>query len=408
MSVQTLATSIRIPPAPTPPSTSRGRIHSIDLLRGLVMIVMALDHARDFLHRDALTGDPLNLATTTPALFFTRFITHFCAPVFVFLAGTSAWLQLQRKSPAELGSFLLKRGLWLILVELSLVTLGISFDITFSVFFLQTIWAIGISMVLLGLAVRLPFAAVLGIGAIIVLGHNSLDFYEAGRQQFPVWYSFLHHQAPVPLTQGHLLFIVYPFLPWTGLMMLGYCFGRFYTHTDGAKRTKRLLLMGTALLLLFVALRYTNAYGDSQHWSVQKNALYTFLSFINVVKYPPSLLYMCVTLGPALIFLALFQEARGRMARVISVYGSVPFFYYILHFYLLHAISLLFFFGRGHSLAEGVHPKGSPFLFSVPGEGIGLPLLYVVWLGAVAALYPLCLSFSRYKKQHKQWWLSYL
>ncbi|TCJ17602.1 DUF1624 domain-containing protein [Flaviaesturariibacter flavus] len=390
-------------PVPAPAS----RIRSIDLLRGLVMIVMALDHARDLLHRGALTEDPLNLQTTTPALFLTRFVTHFCAPVFVFLAGTSAWLQAQRKSRGVLSSFLVKRGLWLILAELTFVNFGLTFDPGLSIIFLQTIWAIGISMVLLGLAVHLPFRVLLAIGLIIVFGHNALDFYEKGRTDLPLWYSIMHRQVPIPLSKDHLIFSVYPFLPWTGVMLLGYCFGRLVTQPDEVRRS-RLLWLGLAAIALFIVVRWTNAYGDPSPWMTQANAGRTVLSFINVTKYPPSLLFLCITIGPALLFLAFFSKAKGRVADIISVYGSVPFFYFVLHFYVLHLLAAVLFLGRGHSVYEGMHPTAGPFRFTAPGEGLSLTLTYVAWLGTVAALYPLCRWFSNYKKTHKQWWLSYL
>lgn len=204
------------------------RIDSIDLLRGLVMIIMALDHARDLLHFGAITEDPTNLQTTTPWLFFTRWMTHFCAPVFVFLSGTSIYLQSLRKSKHELSIFLLKRGLWLIVAEVALVSLGISFDPTWSFLFLQVIWAIGISMVILAGAIWLPFPILLAIGLLIVLGHNSLDAWEAAQKAgVPVWYSLLHQPAFLPLSPSRFLGILYPFLPWTGVMICGYCLGRW-------------------------------------------------------------------------------------------------------------------------------------------------------------------------------------
>ncbi|GAA4326602.1 DUF1624 domain-containing protein [Flaviaesturariibacter amylovorans] len=400
--------SIQVPVEPGPPAKLSSRIASIDLLRGLVMIVMALDHTRDFFHRSAFTDDPLNLQTTTPALFFTRFITHYCAPIFVFLAGTSAWLQGQRKSKQELSGFLVKRGLWLVLVEVVIMTFGIFFDPGFHLIMLQTIWAIGISMICLGAALYLPFRAIFALGALIVLGHNALDFYQAQHQgAYSPAYHFLHLPGGFPLGTDRFVFFAYPVLPWIGLMMMGYCFGRLFTTLPDKGRNRTLLLGGASLLLLFAALRATNAYGDPADWSGQKSALYTFFSFINVTKYPPSLLFMCVTIGPALLFLALTGNARGRLSRIITVYGSVPFFYYVLHFYILHTVSALFFLARGHSVAEGMAVTNAP-KFLPPGEGYDLPVVYAVWAATVIALYPLCRWFSNYKRTHRQWWLSYL
>jgi uncharacterized membrane protein len=386
------------------------RIDSIDLLRGLVMIIMALDHTRDFFHKDAWTDDPLNLATTTPILFFTRWITHFCAPVFVFLAGTSGWFQSQRKSKKELSLFLIKRGVWLILMEITLVNFSFSFDINFGLIALQTIWAIGISMVILGLAIWLPFAAILGFGLLIVLGHNALDFYEAKRQAFPFWYSLLHKPGIYPISTRHTLMTMYPFLSWSGLMLLGYCFGKLFTSYEGVQRKRILTALGIGVILFFIAMRAANSYGNPGQWSVQINALYTALSFIDTNKYPPSLLYICMTIGPAILFLAWIGNVTNRLSRMITVYGRVPFFYYILHFYLIHFISAVLSFTRGHSVAEGIHEGSGQFLpnFIYPSEGYSLLFVYGMWLVIVLALYPLCKWFSDYKKNHTQWWLSYL
>lgn len=408
-----LSTFVKIKSTPVAqPSLTREnyRITSIDLLRGLMMIIMALDHTRDFLHREALTDDPLNFATTTPILFFTRWITHFCAPVFVFLAGTSGYLQSLRKSKSSLSGFLVKRGLWLILLELTLVTLGITFDIHWGFLALQTIWAIGISMVFLGLAVWLPFYAILTIGVLIVFGHNGLDFYEAGQKQnFSFLYSLMHRPGAFPIGGDHVLLLLYPFLSWTGLMMLGFCFGRLFTSYEGAQRRKVLTMLGVGALLFFIALRATNLYGNPFPWATQKSSLFTLLSFINTTKYPPSLLYTCMTIGPAILFLAWTEKVKNGLSRIITVYGRVPFFYYVLHFYLLHLITAALYVSRGHSVAQGeAGALGIPFKFTQPGEGYSLAVVYLIWIAVVVALYPACRWFSRYKQTHKQWWLSYL
>jgi uncharacterized membrane protein len=386
------------------------RIDSIDLLRGLVMIIMALDHTRDFIHKDAMVDDPLNFATTTPILFFTRWITHFCAPVFVFLSGTSGYLQSLRKSTKDLSLFLIKRGLWLILVEVTLISFAFTFDVRFGFIGLQTIWAIGISMVFLGLAVWLPFKAIFPIGLLIVLGHNSLDFYEAKHQgEFSLLYSLVHRPGFFNLGNNRFLGLLYPFLSWTGLMMLGYCFGKLYTRFEGAQRRKVLTAIGIGTILFFISLRATNLYGDASPWATQKNALFTVFSFINTTKYPPSLLYMCMTIGPAILFLAWMGRVKNGVTNFITVFGRVPFFYYVLHFYLIHFIAALLFFARGHSFAEGAAGAPDfPFKFIMPGEGYSLAVTYLVWIGVIAILYPACKWFSRYKQTHKQWWLSYL
>ena len=392
-------------------SINQKRIGSIDLLRGLVMIIMALDHTRDFFHKEAFTGDPLDLATTTPFLYFTRWITHFCAPTFVFLSGLSAWLQGQRKSKKELSRFLITRGFWLVLAEITLITLGITGDIYFGMFILQTIWSIGISMVILGLVVWLPFRAILAIGLLIVFGHNSIDFAEATREgNVPLWWNFLHLPTVVPLWGNHVLGIFYPFLPWTGLMMLGYCCGKLFSNTEPQRRNKILLVMGIGALLLFIVLRFIDKYGDPGHWKEQKNILYSFLDFMDVQKYPPSLFYICATIGGAFIFLAIVRNTTNRLAKIITIYGRVPFFYYIVHFYILHSLSIIFYLVRGHSMEEGMKGvQGLPLKFIIPGEGYDLWVVYAIWFAVVIALYPLCKWYDNYKTNHKEkWWLSYL
>jgi uncharacterized membrane protein len=387
------------------------RIQSIDLLRGIIMVIMALDHSRDYFHWAAFSDDPLNLATTTPFLYFTRWITNLCAPTFVFLAGTSAWLQSQRKTKKELSNFLISRGLWLILVDLTVMSLGILGDIHFGVFVLQTIWSIGISMAILGLLIWLPFNAILGIGLLIVFGHNTLDFIEKTHQgNFPLWWSMLHVRGMHPIWGNHQLFVVYPFLSWSGLMMLGYCCGKIFTQFDTAKRNKILLQTGISLLVFFAVLRATNLYGNPFHWAQQKNTLYTFLSFMDVHKYPPSLLYMCATIGPVLIFLALIKNTQSRFAKIMIVYGRVPLFFYILHFYVLHTINIILFISRGHSVSEGMKGvQGLPFKFMIPGEGYPLWVVYAIWISVVVAVYPLCKWYDRYKTNNPgKKWLSYL
>jgi uncharacterized membrane protein len=390
-------------------TANRSRIQSIDLLRGLVMIIMALDHTRDFFHAQAMTEDPLNPETTTPMLFFTRWITHFCAPVFVFLSGASIYLQSLRKTKKELSLFVIKRGLWLVLVEITLVNFAFSFDIYFSAIALTTIWSIGISMIILGLFIWLPFPLILISGIVIVFGHNLLDLYEKGRESFSVWYSLLHRVGFYPLSEKHTLLVLYPFLSWAGLMMLGYCFGRLIYNNEGAQRKRVLLWLGLAVTALFIIIRIADIYGDPDVLTDTDKPLNSLYSFLEVAKYPPSLLFMCMTIGPAIIFLAFFDKATGAVTRFISVYGRVAFFYYILHFLLIHLVSSIFFLMRGHSFEEGIHPNGGFPNFLKPGEGYNLLVVYLIWIGVVATLYPLCKWYDRYKTNHKEkWWLSYL
>ncbi|MES2875352.1 MAG: heparan-alpha-glucosaminide N-acetyltransferase domain-containing protein [Bacteroidota bacterium] len=386
------------------------RVDSIDILRGLVMIIMALDHTRDYFHIHAWTQDPLNLATTTPALFLTRWITHFCAPIFTFLAGTSVWFQAKNKSKKELSSFLIKRGLWLVVVEIVVFNFAFSFDPSYTIIALQTIWSIGVSMIILGLLIWLPFKAVLAIGLLIVLGHNSLDFYEASNKGgFSLLYSIIHRPGFFPLNKEHSLFVLYPVLPWLGIMILGYCFGRLFTAYQGAERRKILSLLGIGLTLFFILLRAINIYGDPKPWSQQNSVLYTLFSFIDTQKYPPSLLYAAMTIGPGMIFLSLIEKTKNVITDIIVVYGRVPFLYYVLHFFLIHVLCMIFFLMRGHKFSEGIYegPNMFPY-FIIPKEGYSLGVVYLIWIGVIIVLYPVCKWFSEYKKTHRKWWLSYL
>ncbi len=387
------------------------RIDSIDLLRGLVMIIMALDHTRDFFHKDAWTADPLNLATTTPILYFTRWITHLCAPIFVFLAGSGAYFQSLRKTKKQLSVFLIKRGLWLFFIEIVVMNFSFSFDVHYRLFVLQTIWSIGMSMIILGLMVLLPYRAIFILGLIIVLGHNSLDFYEKANPNTGWLYDLVHRPGQFPLWGNHALFIFYPFLPWTGLMMMGYCFGKLFLKFEGIERKKMLFWLGFGVLAFFTVLRATNEYGDPGHWTTQKNALYTFFSFMNLQKYPPSLLYMCATVGIGILFLALVGNLKNGLTKFITVYGRVPFLYYVLHFFLIHLVSAICYLSRGHSFAEGLKTQQGGFVpqFLAPGEGYSLFTVYIVWICIVLSLYPVCKWFSDYKQAHREkWWLSYL
>ncbi len=383
------------------------RVSSVDLLRGAVMIIMALDHTRDFFHYDAQLNNPLNMNSTTGVLFFTRWITHFCAPVFVFLSGTSAFLQSARKSKKELSIFLITRGLWLILMELTIVNFVLTFDI--HTFALETIWSIGISMVILGLVIWLPFEVILVLGLVIVLGHNSLDFYERKQTgQFSVPYNLLHRLGFHPLGGNFRLLILYPFLSWSGLMMLGYCLGKILRNENRSYRKKFLVVTGLSTIILFIVLRFINVYGDPSQWSKQSTGFRTFLSFINSSKYPPSLFFMAMTIGPSLLFLAWWDNIQNAFTKFVSVYGRVPFFYFVVHLFVLHFITMIFYFYRGHTFVETMNdPVITKFVKG--GEGFSLTIVYVIWLAVVIGLYPLCKWYDRYKIDHKEKkWLSYL
>lgn len=395
-----------------PLAVTKKRIESIDLLRGLVMLIMAIDHVRDVFHLGH--PEPTDLATTTPLLFFTRWITHFCAPTFVFLSGISACLAGMRRTRGELSLFLIKRGLWLIFAEVAVINLGMTLNPLYNVQILQVIWAIGGSMVLLGLllACRASFTVIGIIGAIIFFGHNIFDLVDPGAiAKTFVWKLFISasgFSSAVQLSESHFILIAYALLPWTGVMLLGFVFGPLYKRdADAAKRRKTLLYAGLGLLVLFFLFRAFNLYGDPSPWRVQKTTTLTVISFFNLTKYPCSLLYLCMTIGVALVLLATTEQVKDKLASIVIVYGNVPFFYYVCHWYLIQVIHVILFFAMGFRTDQIITPD-VPFLFLPPAFGFSLFWLYVIWLVVIVLLYWPCQWFSRYKKSHQQWWLSYI
>ena len=402
------------------------RTVSIDLLRGIVMVVMALDHARDFF--DHTTFAPEDLDKTTGVLFFTRWITHFCAPSFVFLAGTAAWLSRVngKKSDGEIASFLWKRGLWLVFLELTVVYFCWLFSPTYARgIILQVIWAIGWSMVFLSLLVRLSTRTIAFVGGAIVLLHNTLDSFHpgAGTLWQPLWE--LVHEPRFGLALGPIHYnILYPLVPWVGVMALGYVFGSLYVGEDGTARSReersRLLLrIGLSVTAFFVVLRASNLYGDPNPWSARATFGGTVMSFLNCQKYPPSLCYLTMTLGPAITLLGLFDRGAsprlgergasprlGLLAKPFVVFGRVPLFYYVLHLALLNAASEVVYTEK-----TGTLMMSRQWYSDAEGLTVGLPLTYLTWIAAVVALYPLCLWFSRVKASpwgRERAWLSYL
>ncbi|MBL7808031.1 MAG: DUF1624 domain-containing protein [Saprospiraceae bacterium] len=398
------------------PTVTKSRIESIDVLRGLVMVIMALDHVRDFFHITAFTADPLDPVATTAGQYFTRWVTHLCAPVFIFLSGVSIYLQHQRKTNRELGVFLLKRGGWFILAEWTIVAFGWTFLPPFVLMPFMVIWAIGISMVLLGLMILADFSykSILSIGFVVVLGHNLLNIPESAPGFSPGFLWDLLHTGvfkPYTLPWGSTILIAYPFLAWTGLMCLGYAFGIFYSgRFSVAKRQRILVSMGVGLILFFVLLRTWNWYGDPAHWAEQRNVFRSFLSFLNVTKYPPSLLYMSITMGLSLLLLAFMERFKNRFTGWMVVYGRTAFFYYLLHIYLIHILAAIYFFARGGEMSRALDSLPQlPFMFVIPGQGMSLEWVYVVWLFVVISLYPLCKWYDQYKSRHREkWWLQYI
>ncbi|MBC2845632.1 DUF1624 domain-containing protein [Winogradskyella flava] len=394
-------------------SIKSARIESIDILRGLVMVIMALDHARDYTNTGYMFVDPTNLQTTTPFLFFTRWITHFCAPVFVFLAGTSAFLYgSKKKSKNSLAKFLFTRGLWLVFIELTVVNFSWTFDISLSVHIFQVIWAIGICMMILAALIYLPKKVLLALGILILLGHNLLDgITQQGTEPLSILWYYIHQFNFQVINDGQgMLAIAYPFLPWLGIMILGYCFGHFYqSGFDKKIRKKWLLKLGLGAIILFFILRFVNAYGDLKPWETQDSFMYTILSFFNTTKYPPSLIYTLMTIGPALLFLYGIESIKNRMTNVLVVFGRVPFFYYIIHLYLIHLIGMIGLAILGENSQElilTVDRFKSGYLFNI---GFDLWVTYVVWAIVIVILYPICKKYMIYKLNNKdKWWLSYL
>jgi uncharacterized membrane protein len=409
----TTACSLPAPAQATHPARPRtARIESIDLLRGIVMVIMALDHARDYFNRSAYLFDPTDLQHTTVALFLTRWITHYCAPVFMLLSGISAWLYGRKNGRAAASFFLLTRGLWLIIAELFIVTLGWTFNLHYGIFILQVIWAFGFSMIVLSGLIYARRGVLLAIALLLIGGHDLLDGIHVSGGGFTAFlFSFLHAQAG--FTAGPIkLFVGYPILPWIGLITLGYWFGDLYhPNYDPAQRRRLLRWLGWGAIVLFIILRAIDGYGDPAPWSVQRNLVFTLLSFIDVSKYPPSLLYILLTIGPALLFLSASERPLNTLTRPLAVIGRVPMFYYLVHIYFLHALAVAAAAASGFPPAAMVNldnwVTANPQL---KGYGFGLGVVYAVWIGTVIVLYPLCRWFDRYKRRHaaEQKWLSYL
>ncbi len=378
------------------------RVDSIDFLRGVVMVLMALDHTRDF-YSNALWFDPTDLAKTNPALFFTRWITHYCAPVFVFLAGTVAFLSLGRgKSKRDLSHFLITRGIWLIFLELSWVHFCWSFNFGFLSNGAAVIWALGWSMICLAGLIHLPTRFIALFGVVMILVHNCFDAVPPEDFDSLGWLWMVLHSGGGFAIGKHISFGVgYPLIPWIGVMAAGYAFGEVMKF-EPARRRSWLWRMGIGLVIAFILLRWSNAYGDRRLWQVEKNPIFTLMSFLNCWKYPPSLLYLLMTLGPALIFLAVCDRGVPARLQPLVVFGRVPMFYYLLHLPLAHASGALFGYFAGHPVEWMFKGGGAP-----KGFGWSLPIVYLAWLGVVFSLYPLCRWFAALKKRNRSPWLTY-
>ncbi|HWJ90738.1 MAG TPA: heparan-alpha-glucosaminide N-acetyltransferase domain-containing protein [Flavisolibacter sp.] len=383
------------------------RIASIDIVRGLVMIIMALDHTRDLIHVSSVTQSPTDLATTTVPLFFTRWITHLCAPTFVFLSGSSAYISSRNKTISEARKFLLTRGLWLVLLEFTLVNFGVWFDVHFNVFLFDVIATIGCGFIVTSLLLNASSRTFAVLGLAIIFLHNLaplMPFAETSlikRILMP-----LFAPGAFPFDGGRTFVMGYPPIPWLGIMLTGFAAGKIF-ELPVERRRAIFWKTGLASLVLFVVIRAVNVYGDSVPWSTQNNGAFTFLSFMNVTKYPPSLVFCLVTLGIMFLLFYLVEGKRNQLSEIATVYGKVPLFYFLVHWYIIHPIMFLIVFMQGYKSSDLVFG----FSFGRPQGPSGLPLrgIYLLWIVVVALLYPLCKWYGKYKEAHREKkWLRYL
>jgi len=384
-------------------TVKRVRLESVDIVRGVIMILMALDHVRDFFGVPGVSPTDLNNATA--ALFLTRWITHFCAPVFFLLTGTGAYLSLQRKSRRELSGFLFSRGLWLIFLEVVVTRcFGWQFNFDYHLTMLIVLWALGWAMIVLSALVYLPASVVTTFGVVMIAGHNLFDSIQSSN---PLW-SILHSPNVILTNPEHSVFVGYPLIPWVGVTAAGYGLGQIYGWTFDRRRAF-LLSLGIGLTSAFVVLRGINVYGDPVRWATQKSATFTVLSFLNTNKYPPSLLFLLMTLGPAMLFLWAVDGSTPRCLQPALVFGKVPMFYYLLHIPLIHLLAVVVCYaryGQVHWMFES--PTLGQFPITPPPEwGFSLPIVYLVWAVVVLALYPLCRWFAALKQRRSDAWLSY-
>ena len=387
------------------------RVASVDILRGLVMILMAIDHTRDYLHSAAMAFPPEDLTRTTAAIFFTRWITHFCAPVFMFSAGLGAWFRLERgRTTGDLSRFLWTRGLWLIVLEFTVVKLGFFFSLDYSSLILLVLWALGMSMVALAALVRLPYAALLAIGLGMIVLHNLTDGVDARSFGAFAWLWQVLHQQSLIATRGPLLIVAYPLVPWIGVMAVGFCFGRIY-RLPAERRRQLLIRLGLTLTAAFVAIRTANGYGDPRPWAAQGTPLLTLVAFLNCTKYPPSLAFLLMTLGPAIACLGWIDGMRPGARNPLLVFGRVPLLYFVLHIPLIHVLAIAMTwirYGAAPFLFLPPPTLGTPRNVFPPDYGWDLWVVYAITAVAVALLYPVCLWFARLRARRREWWLGYL
>jgi uncharacterized membrane protein len=378
------------------------RIISVDIVRGAIMILMALDHVRDWVTN--IRFQPEDLTRSSAALFATRWVTHFCAPTFFLLAGVGIGIARNRGAqPAALSRYLVTRGLWLLFLELVLTPIGWQFGFKLIPAFALVLWALGWSMIIMAPLIHVPPKIVAALSLIMIFGHNLLDSIRPNSLgSFASLWHFLH--VPGFVIPG-VLFIAYPLIPWVGVMALGYVLANTY-QWDGARRRRFLIGVGCAAVAMFLVLRAINSYGNPAPWAPQQTPALTVASFLNVLKYPPSLDFLLMTLGPALIALALTERARGRVAEWLSVYGCVPLFFYVAHIFVAHILAVLLALVQGGELRriQVVNDPGS-----IPAwYGLPLPGVYLVWAIVVLLLYYPCREFGRLKERRRDWWLRYM
>jgi len=403
------------------PEALKRRIYSVDLLRGVVMMIMMLDHTRDFVHSGALLSDPTNPETTTAAVFFTRWITHYCAPIFVFLSGVSIYLQRRSgKSNRELSWFLFTRGIFLVILEFTVIRFLVVFNFDYSTFFGmgQVIWVIGVSMMVMAALIYLPLKVVGVAGVSMIVFHNLLDGFavapeiaftgQAGLEQ-SLWI-VLHGIGVLPVgSTGSTVFLAYALIPWVGVMMAGFALGPIFDWSSDRRR-QALLWLGIAASLAFFAIRAINVYGDPFPWRTFETTTQTVLSFFNVNKYPPSLLFLLMTLGPGLVVLAVTDRIDGAAIwqRVLIVFGRVPMFYYLLQWAWAHGAGVVLGYLAGVDTTYLFMTPVDGAQAAPPGHGFSLPVVYAVWIVGLIVLYPLCLWWGNLKARKKHWALSYL
>jgi uncharacterized membrane protein len=377
------------------------------------MIIMALDHVRDFFHVGAMSFSPTDLTRTTPILFFTRWITHFCMPVFMFAAGMGMFLFEHSHTKGQLSRFLWTRGLWFILLELTVMQPAYNFSFSSRfMLFLLILWIFGICMIAMAALIRLPVRWLAALSVAVILFHNCLDGIDASRFGSAAWVWVLLHQPGLVRFAGRTFRVPYTFIPWIAVMAAGYCFGRVFL-LEPAARQRILLRVGLALTIGFVVIRSVNRYGDPAPWTHQKSFLFDVLSFLNCTKYPASLDFLLMTLGPALLVLAYLGRRSFKVSNPLIVFGRVPMFYFILHFYLIHVLIVLASWLRyGGAAAKftftPVPSMGGPQQLFPAGFGYSLWVVYAVWLLVVVSLYPVCRWFAKVKSTRRDWWLSYL